>query len=32
MYMGTRLRLHNIQDLSRIPKKYHKNYRLSQTI
>ncbi len=32
IYMGTTLGLHNIQDLSRIPQKYHKNYRLSQTI
>ncbi len=26
IYMGTTLGLHNIQDLSRIPQKYHKNY------
>ncbi len=32
IYMGTTLGMHNIQDLSRIPQKYHKNYRLSQTI
>jgi hypothetical protein len=32
IYMGTTLGSHNIQDLSRIPQKYQKNYRLSQTI
>jgi hypothetical protein len=32
IYMGTTVGLHNIQDLSRIPQKYHKKYRLSQTI
>ncbi len=32
IYMGTTLGLHNVQDLSRIPQKYHKNYRLSKTI
>jgi hypothetical protein len=25
IYIGTTLGLHNIQDLSRIPQKYHKN-------
>ncbi len=32
IYMGTTLGLHNNQDLSRIPQKYHKKFRLSQTI